>query len=467
MSYLKALRQEAPDIFKIFGPLLISQYAQIANGIIDTAMAARLGTTDLGGVAVGVAIWMPVYMFVIGLLISVLILVAQRHGAGDKQGAVDLGHQGLWMGGILGVVASCIIIGLSQYATWYGADASLMQASRAYIWAVAWGFPLGAMAVSLRFFCEGQNVVFPVTVMAVIIVFCNAVLNYALMFGKLGAPALGIQGCGLATAISMVILFVLLTGYIALSKNFVEVRFMRHFQRINFKIIKQFFTLGLPIAFGITSEYLVASVITIFISTTTVTAVAAHQVAFSCMMLFFATPAALSMASSIRVGNLWGESHHEQARTAIKGIMTLSVLIGGAFTVLMLVASLPLARMFSTDMAVVLLAASALRFGAFFQLADSIQVCLNGILRGVGDTKIPFMLTAVVYWLVCIPVGYVLSGMPLPWGLGLSADVLGIRGWWLALTITLFIVSLLLAHRVRNTFWAFREPSTEPVSVAG
>jgi MATE family multidrug resistance protein len=147
--------------------------------------------------------------------------------------------------------------------------------------------------------------------------------------------------------------------------------------------------------------------------------------------------------------------------------MTLSVLIGAAFTALMLVASLPLARLFSTDMAVVVLAASALRFGAFFQLADSIQVCLNGILRGVGDTKIPFMLTASVYWLVCIPVGYVLSGMPLPWGLGLSVDVLGIRGWWLALTITLFIVSLLLAHRVRNTFWALREQKAEPVSVAG
>ena len=453
MPYFRALRQEAPHIFKIFGPLLISQYAQIANGIIDTAMAARLGTVELGGVAVGVAIWMPVYMFVIGILISVLILVAQSHGAGDRDGAVVLGHQGLWMGGVLGLAASCIIIPLSQYAAWFGADAQLMQTSRAYIWSVAWGLPLGGMAVSLRFFCEGQNVVFPVTVMSVIIVGCKTILNYALMFGNLGAPALGVQGCGLSSAISMGLLLLMLAFYISFSKHFAARRFMRHIQWPRFQTIKQFFKLGLPVAFGITSEYLVASVITIFISTTTVTAVAAHQVAFSCMMLFFATPAALSMAASIRVGNLWGEKHVAESRDAIKGIMALSVIIGLVFTVLMLAGAPSLAYMFSKDTAVALLAASALRFGAFFQLADSMQVCLNGVLRGVGDTTAPFVITAIVYWLFCIPVGYVLSGMPLPWGLGLSPDLLGIRGWWLSLTISLFIVSFLLARRVRHTFW--------------
>ena len=453
MSYFTTLRQEAPDIFKIFGPLLISQYAQIANGIIDTAMAARLGTTELGGVAVGVAIWTPVYMFVIGLLFSVLILVAQSHGAGDRKGMVALGHQGAWTGALLGGVASCIIVLLALYATWYDADVELMQSARAYIWSVAWGFPLGGMAVGLRFFCEGQNIVFPVTVMAVIIVSCNTVLNYALMFGNLGAPALGIQGCGLATAISMAIFLIMLTAFVVFSPRFAEIRFMRHIQWPRLAAMKRFFKLGLPIAFGITSEFLVASVITIFISTTTVTAVAAHQVAFSCMMLFFATPAALSMAASIRMGNLRGEQSPARSRNAVSGIMALSIIIGTIFTFLMLAGAPYLARMFSADAAVVLLAASALRFGAFFQLADSLQVCLNGVLRGVGDTKVPFAITATVYWLLCIPTGYVLSGMPLPWGLGISPDLLGIRGWWLSLTIALFIVSILLARRVRHTFW--------------
>lgn len=273
------------------------------------------------------------------------------------------------------------------------------------------------------------------------------------MFGNLGAPALGVQGCGLSSAISMGLLLLMLAFYISFSKHFAARRFMRHIQWPRFQTIKQFFKLGLPVAFGITSEYLVASVITIFISTTTVTAVAAHQVAFSCMMLFFATPAALSMAASIRVGNLWGEKHVAESRDAIKGIMALSVIIGLVFTVLMLAGAPSLAYMFSKDTAVALLAASALRFGAFFQLADSMQVCLNGVLRGVGDTTAPFVITAIVYWLFCLPVGYVLSGMPLPWGLGLSPDLLGIRGWWLSLTISLFIVSFLLARRVRHTFW--------------
>lgn len=457
MSYFKALRLEFPNIFKLFVPILISQYAQILNGVIDTAMSARLGTVELAGVALGVAIWMPIYMFVVGILISVLIFVAQSHGAGDSDKARDTAHQGLWLGAILGIMASAIIILLSQYATQYitgeHTDLELIHTSQIYINSIAWGLPFGAMALALRFYCEGQNIVFPITIMAIIIVVCKTILNYALMFGNFGAPDLGVQGCGLATAISMYIMFFMLVIYINFSKHFAENKFMHNIKLPNFQSIKLLFKVGLPMAFGITSEFLVVSVITVFISTTTAIAVAAHQITFSCMMLFFATPAALSMASSIRIGNLYGEQFFEETKNAIKGIMTLSVIIGIVFSFIMLIGASSFAFIFTKDANVALLAASALYFGAFFQLTDSVQVCLTGILRGVGDTKIPFAITASSYWFFCIPLGYILSGMPLPFDLGISPDMFGIRGWWLSLTITLFIISIFLVRRVKKIFW--------------
>lgn len=453
MSFLKALRNEAPPIFPLFGPILISQYAQIANGIIDSVMIARLNTTGLGGVALGVALWLPVYMFALGVLFSVLILISQYNGEEDEKNILKTGHQGMWMGLILGLFSSAFVFVLLRHISWFGAADELISPAHEYISMIIWGLPAGCLAVSLRFYCEGQNIVFPVTVMAIIMVCINTFLNYCFIFGNFGMSAMGVAGCGLATAISMAFFLLMIVGYIRFSKKLAPKRFFNLFYLPNLDSLKKLFKIGLPIGFGVTSEFLIFSVITLFISANGVAAVAAHQISFNSMLLFFATPTALCIAASIRIGYLKGINDSVKLRQSITSIMTLSAFIGIFFTIIMVLYASDIARIFSPDPTVIIIATSIIKIAAFFQLADSLQVCLNGILRGIGDTIVPFGITAIIYWLFCLPLGYILAGMPLPLGLGVSPDFLGIRGWWVALTISLAIVALVLALRVRKTFW--------------
>lgn len=101
---------------------------------------------------------------------------------------------------------------------------------------------------------------------------------------------------------------------------------------------------------------------------------------------------------------------------------------------------------------------------AFFQVADSMQVCLSGVLRGVGDVSVPFMLTTISYWVIGLPLGYVLSGMPLPFGVVLPATY-GVVGWWIALTVGLFLATFLLATRTHKMLWGKKGP-VEQLEVA-
>ena len=232
------------------------------------------------------------------------------------------------------------------------------------------GLPLGGMAVALRFYCEGQGKVLPVTVMAVLMVCWNAFFKYGLMFGNLGMPALGLKGCGLATALGMAAFFLMLLGYVTLNPAQAAKRLFKGFGLPDMGALKRLTIVGAPIGFSITSEYLVYSAITFFISASGAVAVGAHQVAYTCMLLFFATPAALCLASSIRVGALNGQQATDALRQSVTGIMALGALIGAVYTVIMFFGATRLAAALSTDPAVILVAAGLIRIADVFQFCD-------------------------------------------------------------------------------------------------
>lgn len=452
MQLIRSFKTEISAFLPLFGPILISQYAQIANGVVDTAMAARLGPVALGSVAMGVAWWMPVYMFVIGVLFGVLIVISQYHGAGDAKKMLDASWQGIWLGIALGLCAMGAVYLLTFGAAWIGTTQGLTEGSQIYARLVMLGFPFGAAAVSIRFYCEGQSVVLPVTVIALLTVGWNSLFNYVLMFGNFGFPELGIRGCGMATALSMVMFLLMMLFYTCISRRFSGMRLFASFTLPNLCMLKRIVKIGIPIGCGVTSEYLMLSVITLFIGSNGAIPVSAHQVAFSCAMLFFAIPAAMSFTASIRVGNLQGAGDSIKLRHSIDSILLLCAFIGVLITVAMYTNANALAVFLAKDPAVSALATELIKIASIFIFADAVQVCCNGILRGAGDTVVPFVITALASWLVCIPLGYVLSGMPLPFIVSLPSELFGIKGWWLALIVSLTIVSILLFYRVRNIF---------------
>lgn len=452
MSIVSSLRQETPIILPLFLPIMISQYAGIANGVIDTAMAGALGTTALASIALGAATWIPFLAFSLGAMYSLLIAVSQAYGGNDHDGVNKISQQGGYLGFGLGALAAFILYIISSNIEMFGVGAQVATLAAEYLKMVIWTMPIACVVFALRCYCEGQKAAMPVTVIAVLSVGVKALFNYLFMFGHMGMPAMGVSGCGLATICEYVFFLVMLIGYICFAPRFSEKRLFSKFYLPEMSSIWGLIQKGTPIGLCFTSEYLVFSVMVVFISQQGEVAAAAHQVAFNCMILFFSMAAAFSSAACIRVGNLFGSGDREQLRSAVSGIVALSAVIGFILMVGMIAKAETLASLFIDDLAVIPLAASILYVAALFQVADSMQVCLNGILRGVGDVTIPFLFTTVSYWVIGIPLGYVISGMPLPFGLIAPVEY-GVVGWWIALTVSLFIATTLLGLRTQKMLW--------------
>ena len=453
MGIMTVIGKEAKALAPLFGPLLVSQYAQIAAGIVDTAMTAQLGVVEVGSVAVGVALWMPLNVFIVGILYACLIFVSQLFGAGKPEEARRTVQQGMWLGVFLGIAAALTLVFLSRKLVWFGADAELVPGAGQYVRMLVWGLPFMYVGCCIRFYSDGQGIVAPFTGIAVFMVLINAFLNYCLIFGNFGFPRMELEGCGLATGLSMFCFFLLSLGYITFAPRFAGKRVFTAFSRARMADIRRILATGLPIGLNFTSEFLIFSVITLFISARGAAAAAAHQVTFSAMMFFFALPGALSIALSIRVGTLHGGGDRTGTRRAVCGGAWVAAILGLVLTGVMFAFAEHIALFFTQDQAVVPLAAALIRIAAVFQVVDAMQVCLYGTLRGAGDTAVPFLLTAGAYWLFCIPLGYVLSGNASSLGFAPGPEVFGVRGWWLSLTAGLSLVTVVLMFRVRKIFW--------------
>ncbi len=452
MRVFTALRRESPKILPLFLPIMISQYAGVANGVIDAATAGRLGTQALAGIAVGAAVWVPFLVFYLGIIYGQLIAVSQLHGADDRENIRFVTQQGMYLGILLGVAAGGLLHLLSFRLGWFGVEPGMASVAGEYVRAVIWALPVAGALFAVRFYCEGQKQVLPVTVIAVLSVGIKALGNYVFMFGHLGFPGLGVAGCGLATLIEYMFFFILLVVYVSRARIFSGERLFSRLHRPDIAAMLRIARSGVPIGLCLTSEFLVFSVMTMFISHYGAEAAAAHQVAFNCMILFFSMAAAFSGAACIRIGNLYGARNAVALREAVTGIVSLSLILGCLLMVGMIVGARYLAVVFSSDALVIPLAVTLLQLAAVFQIADSMQVCLNGVLRGLGDVGVPFLYTTACYWLAGIPLGYALSGAPLPFGMS-SPVALEAAGWWAALTVSLILACMFLGLRVRTQIW--------------
>lgn len=457
MTVLKALRSEAPKLLPLFLPIVVSQYAAIASGVLDSAMAGSLGSLALASIAVGVALWVPVKMFILGLLYGLIVFVSQAFGAGDREGVESATWQSLYLALIVGPLAGLALHVAAGQVGMFGMDSEMAGLAGRYVRAEAWGLPVLCLMLPLRFYCEGQKIVVPVTVMSVLIIGVKALFNYGFMFGGLGLPELGVVGCGVATVCTNVCFLALLAGYVCLAPRFAGRRLFAAWRRPDPAALARIARTGAPIGLCFMSEFLVFSVMTMFISRQGAVAAAAHQVAFNCMILFFSAAVAFAGAACIRVGNLYGGGDKAALRTSVTGIAVMSALIGCVLMAGMILNDEALAAAFIGDAAVIPLTVAILHVVALFQVIDAMQVGLNGMLRGIGDVGAPFVMTTAAYWLVGIPLGYLLSGAPLPLGLAPLAGF-GVVGWWMGITVALFLVTLLLGLRVRAMFWGAAGP---------
>jgi MATE family multidrug resistance protein len=270
----------------------------------------------------------------------------------------------------------------------------------------------------------------------------NGVLAWALIFGELGLPALGLTGAGIATAISSAFSFFAMLGLILALPDLRKHRILRRFHRPVWPRLSELFRLGVPIGLTLMFEAMLFNTMTLLVGTFGARPLAAHQIALNFASVTFMVPLGIALAATVRVGRFAGAGDAEGARRAGFTAMIVATISILGFGVLMAfngdwIASLYVSGRTPADLEVIALAGVFLQVAAAFQLFDALQVVGALSLRGLKDARAPMFLAAGSYWLAGAPMCVFL-------GVGLGLQGLGV---WIGLAFGLAVAAAAMCGR--------------------
>lgn len=419
-------------LLALAAPIAVSQVAQSALGFIDTVMVGRLGAVPLAAVALGVTLHYAMLLFAFGAVLGVGPLASQAHGAGRPRDVARYTRQGLYLATALAPVIMAVEYASPYWLGYLGQDPEVAALAGEYLRAVMWtNWPFLAFA-ALRAWLEAVGRPRPVTVIAVSAVGVNALANYALIFGELGAPALGAVGAGYATALSFLFFFLAGVAYVSTRP---ELRAYRVFDRArppDPAYARELLQVGLPMGASFALEAGFFSVIGVLVGTLGAESLAAHQIGLQMVSLSFMVPLALSMATAVRVGNLVGAGRARAARRSGWLGVGLGIGVMVVSAVAYITAPEAIVRLFlggggesPEREAVAGIAVQLLFVAGVFQVFDGAQSVASGALRGLKDTFWPMVIASGSYWGIGLGTGYYLMGAygaPGLWG-GLVAGL--------------------------------------------
>jgi MATE family multidrug resistance protein len=414
-------------ILRLGVPLVIGGLSLAGMSLVNTLMAGHYSSAALAAVAVGSSYYVVFMMLGTGMLMSLSPLVAHAYGAGDLGRVGDYARHGAWIA--LGLTA-LLLGGLGAarvVLVAIGTAADVVPGAVGYVRAIAWGIPALLGFQALRFVSDGLGRTRPMMVISVAGLVVNVLGNWLLVYGHLGAPALGPAGCGAATALAQWLMFAALLQHVRHHRAYRPYRIFTGLGRPALARIAEILRLGLPMSGSMVAESALFSVAGLMLGTLGATVVAAHQIALNYASFTFMMPWALHSATTIHVGHTLGRGERAAARIAGFAGIGLCTLLMLASALLLTVARVAVAGLYSGDPAVVGLAAELLLMVAVFQVSDGLQVGAMGALRGFKDARAPLAITIGAYWLVGFPVawvfGLVRGGGPVAVWSGLTAGL--------------------------------------------
>jgi MATE family multidrug resistance protein len=433
-------RHELKALSRLTLPILATQLAQIGMGTVDTLMSGYVSTRDLAAVAIGTSFWMPVWLFLAGILVALSPLTARLNAAARGADLPHLLAAALWLGIVAGAIAGVFLYAMAQLIGAWVDDPVTAGIAAQYLTAIAIGMPGAGVFLAYRFYAEALNQASHVTRVMLAGLALNVPVNAVFVYGWAGLPPLGGVGCGIGSSIVFATMAFAMAINTRRHRLQPEFRLWRRIWRPKWDRVKQLAAVGLPIGVAIFFEVSLFSVIALFLTELGPTVVAGHQVALNVSSLTFMIPLSLGMALTVRVGHHLGAGAYDLARrTSWLGvIVNLGIALFNASLIVLL--SAPIASLYSPDPNVVALAATLLLFAAVFQLSDAIQIAAAGALRGYQDTIAVMLITFVSYWVLGLGLGY--------WLAFLAPEPLGAQGFWIGLVVGLTAAAIALGWRL-------------------
>ncbi len=429
-------RDDARATLRLALPIVAVQVGQSLMPVVDNVMVGHFSGEAMAAVALGNIYSMCLLLVGMGVLLGLDPVVSQAVGAGDDAGAARATRRGMVLAVLLTIPIAVVHWPAAAALRLLGQHEPILPAAQAYCRASIVGLAPFLFVTVMRQSLQARRRVRPILIAIVVANVLNALLDWVLIFGHLGAPAMGAVGSGWATSISRWFLAALIAALAWPDLRSTFVPWTR--DAFDVAAMRRVVAIGLPIGAQVGLEMAAFNVTGLLIGRMGDEQLAGHTAALSLAALTFMVPLGVGIAASVLVGHAVGRGDAPSARRAAGAGFLCGVGFMAASALVLLGAPRLLAQAYTDDAAVVAVAASLIPIAGVFQVFDGAQVVASGILRGAGETRVPAAANLVGYWIVGIPIG---------WTLATRAD-LGARGLWWGLTFGLVAVAALLAWRV-------------------
>lgn len=403
-------------------------------------MVGQLGQTPLAAASFANGVFGVFLMFGIGLSYGITPLVAQADGQQDDTKITRLLRHGMILCGVAGVLLLLILFGSTYLFPYLQQPEQVLSLGTPYLLIIGSSLIPLMIFQNFRQFSEGLSVTKPTMYITIIANLVNIGLNYLLIYGKFGFPALGLNGAGWATFISRVLMAIALYIFVIKYEKFKAYRSAFDFRKIKAEFFKPMLKIGVPSGVQFLFEVGAFTMAAIMMGWLGTGPLAAHQIALSLVSLSYMMASGISAASTVRIGNQIGMKDGSNLQRVGNTSFLMSLIFMACCAILFASLSSFFPTLYVSEPEVISIATTLIIVAGFFQLSDGVQVVGLGALRGMSDVKVPTIITLVAYWGLAIPASYVL---------GFTLE-LGPAGIWYGLLIGLTAAAIALFVRFKR-----------------
>jgi MATE family multidrug resistance protein len=421
-------------------PVVISQLGHMLTAVADSVMVGHLGIIPLAACALGNSILGVFMVSGIGISQGVTPLVAQENGKNNKKLCGEYLEQGVIISLITGLLLFGVVAIIAQYLNILKQPEDVTIATKDYLLIIGASIVPLMIFQSFRQFAEGLGYTKQAMQVSVVCNILHILFNFILIYGWFGLPVMGLFGAGLGTFIARVLMAVGMGLFVVKStlfKPYLE-KFKMH--QPDWVKMRSIVKLGFPIALQYFFEIGAFSGAAIMVGWIGSKELAAHQIAINLAALTYMGASGIGVAATIKAANALGKKDFIELKLSAISSYHLVILYMCITAFIFLICNTLLPWLYIKDEGVILIASQLLIVAAFFQISDGIQVVGSGILRGLSDVKIPTIITLIAYWVIGLPLGYVLG----------FTFHLGPIGIWISLSLALTAAAILLFYRFKR-----------------
>ena len=434
------IKNHIRENFQLAYPVMLSNLGHVMMGVADSVMVGHVNPTSLAAAGLANVVFNVLMLFGIGVSYAITPLVATADGAGNKDDIIEILRHGLVINIANSIILAAMVYTGRSLLHYIDQPPEVVTLSIPYLSIVTFSLIPMLIFQTFKQFAEGLS---NTRIAMIIIIVCNVVnigLNYVLIYGHAGFPALGLNGAGYATFFSRTFMALTFAAVIYYAPRLRQFREGFSIGKYSTYLFNKMLHLGVPSGVQFIFEVAAFDFSLVMMGWIGTTTQAAHQIAINLATISYMTTAGLAAAATIRVSYFLGKKDFDNLKTAAYTLLLMAIVFMSAWALLFIIGREWLPGLYVDNGDVMRVASGLLIIAGLFQLSDGTQVVCVAALRGLQDVKVPSLFIFVSYWIIGLPLGY--------W-LAFKSDY-GPQGVWLGLLIGLTLTALAMFLRFRS-----------------